>query len=1616
MAKFFKISGIVLSVILLLMVGLAMYIRSDRGQKTVQNQLQNFLSQKLTTPYSIGRLSYNIPDWVELEDVYFEDPQKDTLLMAGRVRIDLDMFGLLTGDFQVNTIELEGGIAKLYTINENGDFNYRFLIDAFSSGSDTISSDSSESNSFRIDEAKLKNTRFSFRDETAGIDFGILLKEGSAEFSDFNVTDNFYGFSGIVVDSAETRLLTFIPTVVNQTEGAGESVKLELGDISLSDFSWKYDGEDIGVENTIKAGKAEVSFNKIDLSEQRIELNEAFFENADIDVFFKQPLNESTGDEGKPWTITLAELELQEGKVHYRDNLAQPVLKPGEFNSSDFTFSEADIKLRNFYYDGNEIKGEVTEVKARERSGLNIEELAVNFAYTDQLIALRDLSFETPYSDYEGEVILSYHSLDDFINDPLTSKILIRADRSQIAFNDIFKFNADLKKNPGLAKNTSKSLRLNGSIKSNQDNFLLQDLQVTLDKETRLFLNGFVGGVKNLDNLRVDLNIEDLRVKRDLYQDFIPDSVDVSSYQLPETISMNGLVKGNAKALQLDGNLSTDLGEITLKGLLKNAASDSLRSYAGYLKTTDLNLQKLYKEEQEIGLLTAELQVNGNADLSSITADGQIQSVVYKDYSYKDINLDVNLEDSILILKANSADVNARLNADFRANLSSDKSAFKGIVDIQKLNLQTLNISDLEDDISGRFNVDLAFESETYLVGTTQIAELKLGGKNAGNLNGNFLKDGTTQQVKIDADYMNFDLISKSGLLSFADNFSGLVTDSSEVSAPEGRFELSGQLVWSPLWESVLPGVYFDQPVKMDLTSDGKNFDGQLNFQQLRYQDYVLSGWETTISGSMNDFKSETLLESLDLGETALSGNVLLANLENDVFQFDFQTADSAGNTLHQIAFEMENMEAGQVFEVQKLSFGHQDFQINDHKIRLIENQLLTDGLVMQSDNQKIALNANNEWIALNMEGVNIEPFYHLLYSPEVDLKASLNGDLQLRNNLGSLSGKAEINLAKLTIDNELIGDFQMNLSEFDAENIVINGSLKGPSSDAEMEGEVNLADEGNLDLVVDLKRLDAALIRAFSAGQVAKAAGELFGKIELTSTFTNPQPKGTLGFRKFDVTPTYLGVPLAIDNQELRFDNKNVFFNEFTVKDSTGQALVFDGRLNWSDLDAVSYQLDLQTTDFLLLNTAVEDNDLVYGTLKMDADLKLQGVGEKPSVDGRVKIKEGSDLTFIMPADIETAETQGIVYFVPPKDSSLAVQAAPVRDTLSAADAFAEVVNEILVAVETDEEAKFTFVVDEINGDKLDFSGTSNLTYGLYPNGQQYLIGSFDLTRGSYSFSLEVFKREFQVLKGSKLTWNGDPYQAELDITASYEVSTDIQSLNAFGLNSTSYGKVPLDVLLKLTGKIEEPEVNFDVKVSDKAENSIKSLISSNDVFSSLRQNSSEMNQQVFSLILFNRFMSNQFLSFSGNGFNGESVARQSVSKLLTEQLNILAGNLLGGVGLSFGVDSEVLQGAEGSGSRTEFNLGLSQSFLNDRIRVSLGKNFELANSTGVSRSSTEVLDNINIEYLVTPDGRYVAKVYRNNEYQTLLEGFVVETGVGFELRADYDKVAELFNRKQNQ
>ena len=335
---------------------------------------------------------------------------------------------------------------------------------------------------------------------------------------------------------------------------------------------------------------------------------------------------------------------------------------------------------------------------------------------------------------------------------------------------------------------------------------------------------------------------------------------------------------------------------------------------------------------------------------------------------------------------------------------------------------------------------------------------------------------------------------------------------------------------------------------------------------------------------------------------------------------------------------------------------------------------------------------------------------------------------------------------------------------------------------------------------------------------------------------------------------------------------------------------------------------------------------------------------------------------------------------------------------------------SQISLDIDVDDKSEFKVVIDELNGDNIRLKGNAQLNTGIAPNGQLFLLGSYDLTEGSYDLTLQILKRQFEIKKGSTLLWTGDPMRADLNITASYPVMVDPGSIDS---KFQGASKIPIEVQIVITGNLTTPNIAFKIVIPENSvDKSVEDGITAQTFWRDLQNNPSEANKQAFALLITNKFITDQSTAGFNIGSSAEAVARQSVSQLLTDQLNNLASDLVKGVDLNIGLNSTADQT---TGARTDLNVGLSKAFLNDRLKISVGKNFELESRTN-SGNSTEVFDNIALDYAISKDGRYKFRAYRKNQYQSILEGFIIETGVSFIITADYDLFREIFQKQRNE
>ena len=114
-----------------------------------------------------------------------------------------------------------------------------------------------------------------------------------------------------------------------------------------------------------------------------------------------------------------------------------------------------------------------------------------------------------------------------------------------------------------------------------------------------------------------------------------------------------------------------------------------------------------------------------------------------------------------------------------------------------------------------------------------------------------------------------------------------------------------------------------------------------------------------------------------------------------------------------------------------------------------------------------------------------------------------------------------------------------------------------------------------------------------------------------------------------------------------------------------------------------------------------------------------------------------------------------------------------------------------------------------------------------------------------------------------------------------------------------------------------------------------------------------------------------------------------------------------IAGKALDINVGMETVDDADSGGKRTDYNFQFAKRFWNNRFRIVVGGKV----STGSTVQQDETfIDNVSIEYRLDNSGTRYVKLFHDKNYESVLEGEIIETGVGIVLRKKMSHLGELF------
>ncbi len=1630
-------------------------IRIPSVQNAVKNKVVSYVEGKIKTKVEINKISLDLPKLLVLEDVYFEDQKKDTLLAGDTLRVDISLLKLLNSRVEINEIDLRG-----FTVNvqrtADSVFNFDYITKAFMTGqkNDPVPADTASAMKFSLDKINLDRIRLRFNDAVMANDVNVYLGHFDTRVKEFDLDKMKFSIPKIKLSGLNASIIQSKP-VVNSESSSTDSIEatqpfdmdLKLGTIDLDKIVVRYRNDISAMMADVSLGELLTEVTNLDLRKQTVGLNTLDLKDSKVTFILGKKeqakiVAKEVGQEveavSENWKVTANTINLANNNIRF-DNFNMPVMKRG------LDFGHMDIKGLNFAvenldYTIDSISGKVLTGNFTDKSGFDLKELRTDFSYGNTSISLNDLFVKTARSELKDNIRLTYPSLESLTKDPGEMGINANLENSRLSLSDVITFMPDMASMNPFKSSPNAIVNIDGKVTGKVKDLTISDMKVSGFRNTSVRASAKIKGLPDMNRAYFDVRIADLTTRRSDLFALAPAGTIPSNISLPESIKLKGTFKGTTSAFNTNLSLNSSYGSANTVASY-DSRTKGREKYKADVRLNNFHVGHLIKQDTLIGRVTMSGNVAGTGidpkTMSAVFA-ARVVRAHYNGYGYSNLNLKGNARNGDITTTAQMADPNLVFDADVTANLSGKYPAVKLSLELDSANMKALNF--LKDDVRfhGSLEADLATADPDYLNGTITLnnAVVARAGEryqldsvsivstaNADSstlkLRSEVLSANVSGQYKLtQVGYAMQDLVCK--------YFSIGTTARPPAYTPQSM-AFNAKLVNGPMITKFVP----DLKELAIVTINGRfnSASGELVVNALApkvlYGTNDLNNLSLAINTGNDALNYSLNIGSINTPQIRLLTTSLSGKAQDNILSTDLQIKDGQQRTHYRIAGDLRSVNPDFIFNLRQdgLVLNYDPWTVSGgNEIRFGTSGVQATNFVLSNNNQRLSLNSTppglNNPLSIDFSNFKIETLTAMVKKDSLLVGGTINGNALVRNFQTTPVFTADMNIDNFNFRGDTLGKVALKVNNERGDIFNASVSVSGEGNQLDLAGDYNTSNS-SFDMDLNIVNLNLKSIQGFTFGAIDSASGNINGRLDITGTVDAPKIAGGVNFNKAAFNITMLNSYYQIRDNQVTFNNEGIKFNDFTLIDSAQNTASVNGTIYTTTFMDYRFDLDLVADNFQVINSTKDDNELYYGKMFVNTGLSIGGSMNSPSVDGTLRVNDKTNFTVVLPqSDPAIEERAGIVEFVDMDHPELAAILSSELDSLNQSSILGMNVS---VNLEVDKAAEFNIIIDEANGDFLRLRGDAQLNAGIDPSGKITLTGVYNLEEGEYELSFNFLKRRFEIEKGSTITWTGDVMTADINVTATYVADTAPLDLvdNVLGdapqsQRNTYKQKLPFEVNLTMTGELIKPVIEFDIVLPERNYNVSTEVTGTvNTRLAQLRQEPSELNKQVFALLLLNRFVGENPFSSSGGGGGAESLARQSVSKILSEQLNNLAGDLIAGVELNFDLESTDDYTTGQRANRTDLNVGLSKRLLNDRLRVNVGSNFELEGPQQPGARTSNLAGDVSVEYQLSKNGRYLLRAYQKNEYQVAIQGQVIETGVGFVLTMDYNKFKEIFQAR---
>lgn len=1393
-----------------------------------------------------------------------------------------------------------------------------------------------------------------------------------------------------------------------------QELRISIGDLDLNDFTYKISLMPAIDSLGTTIGHASLHSGSIDLGSRHIGVQSfkgdnlsATFMSPDpaTAAYVPEPTETPSDTASSPWTIEIDTISFTSSRALYTARGAKP--SPG-LDLSYISLDSLDLNITEFYNKASSISVPLS-IRGTERCGVS---LAVDGVFSMDSTAIRfgEMHLSTPATgiDFSGAI-----GTGDFSTDPDIPVNLMANGRIGVGdLRRMFPVTAPYM----MTLPQDDAIKIGIDIDGSPERIDIRSVALNINHCVNIQGKGHISDIFDYDRLSGDIALKGNIIDFSSIGKAMIDpasGIKIPPMKLDGRVKMAyGTINGNLVATTYGGQLALDADWHSKK-----------EGYSVNINTTDFPIDA-FMPTLGIGRTSGIAIIDGHG-YDIFSKDTEIEGHIALDkaecqgYVYSDIHADLSLHDGYAAIGLSSHTDDLDFNADASGNLDGDTYSWDVAIDGRHIDLHALNLS--ENPASIKINLDGSGKLSPGSDGIS--AEINLHSLDFKEDIGAFSITDVKARIDANDEVTNFSIRNRD-LYTY-------MSAECPVDTLIGRFGLAIDIFDR---QSASREIDMDEiqkalpPFILDLNAGNDNMlthvlsESDMGFKRLSieaYNDSIIGIDARMLSFHTGVTRLDTITFNLTQHDKHLQFNGAIDNRPGTLDQWAKVRMDGYFDTnrigIHVSQHDIRQRQGFDIGANATLGdssitvrfiplnpmIGYKLWSINpDNYIYYnFAHRHFDANLRMQGDDSTLQLYTEHigdhehegqgeeeqEEVVLKIDDIHLADWISINpFAPPV--KGNLSADIRMNWDGTDINGHGSVGLDDLYYGKERVASLKTDIGLTTNKS----GTVRA-KADLFVDGSKTLTIEGNLNdsTMVSPFNLDFSLIRfpletinPFLPTGTAKFTGTLNGKMDISGDASAPIFNGYLDFDSTAVNVAMTGTSYRFSEEKIPVTDNVITLKDFYIAGSNDNPLHMNGTVDIASLASPVIDINMSADNMQIINTTKAPRGAeIYGKAFIGLDADIKGDMRLLRVNASADILPGTNVTYIMTeatSAIASQSTGDMVKFV------------NFNDTTAAADKDKTVSSMMLmVSAVLNIHTGSTINVDlSANGkDKVQILSQGTLNYTVTPVTQSRLTGRININSGFVRYTPPFMSEKlFNFDQGSYISFNGDILNPLLNVHA-----TDVLKANVTqeGQNSRL---VDFDVHLGVTGSLSNMNVAFDLSTDDDI-----------TIANELQSMSAEQRaNQAMNLLLYN--------VYTGPGTKGNAnLSGNPLFSFLESQINTWAASTIKVVDITFGIDQYDRTTDGATTSAMSYSYKVSKTLFNDRFRIVIGGNYSTdANSD--ENFSQNLINDISFEYYLNNSQTMLVKIFRHTGYESILEGEITQTGVGFVYKRKLNRLSDMF------